>query len=66
MILKKIDLAFLVWKTKMILIVKTRQEADFVVLSCFSLDVVHWAGLETTNHIFKASMELLEGTADFL
>ena len=50
----------------MILIVNTRQEADFVVLSCFSLDVVHWAGLEKTNHIFKASMELLEGTADFL
>lgn len=44
----------------MILIVKTRQEADFVVLLHVSLDVVHWAGLEKTNHIFKASMELLE------
>lgn len=50
----------------MILMVKTRQEADFVVLSCFSLDVVHWTGLEKTNHIFKASMKLLGGTADFL
>ena len=53
-------------KTKIILMVRTRQEADFVVLSCFSLDVVHWTGLEKTNHIFKASMELLGGTADFL
>lgn len=49
----------------MILMVRTRQEAD-VVLSCFSPDVVHWTGLEKTNHIFKASMELLGGTADFL
>ena len=35
-------------------------------LSCIFLDVVHWTGLEKTNHILKAIAELLGGTAEFL
>lgn len=37
-----------------------------MVLSCIFLDVARWTGLEKTNHILKASAELLGGTAEFL